>query len=796
MKIKTLIIVSLLFAFGQVTWAQTRSLDYTEGFENGVPAGWDFYPDHWQINLGSHGHATANYFYTYNKLGHVNYLVSPELLGAESEVYVDFWYSTLYGSPSQGVTKFKVGYAMDSNFDPATIPYGDEILVSQEGGYANWYTWENYQGAVPSGVKHIVIRIEAVTGDEYGCSALAFDDFSFSTSGFVCEKPGNLAVVENGVTQNSIALQWEGGNDSYQLRYESCSLYYTFDTGGEGWTTIDADGDSQNWIWDSYEKRFYSRSKQQDYPYDPMDPDNYLVSPQIQLGGVISFYAQGASISDHFGVAVSTTGNDNAEYFVETIMEWNASEFGKRYTVDLSAYSGTGYVAIRHFGCAGDEDQSILNVDDIAFLSPDWTMVSEITDTSYTMSDLLPGTNYAIQLRGVCGEGNSDWSDLLLVSTHSVFNKSITGYGNSDGGYYLIASPLDGNITPSAGNGLLTSVYDLYEFDQSQDLEWRNYETSSFDLVNGRGYLYASKADTELSFIGYPYSGDGVVNLDYIVGAQFVGWNLIGNPFSTAANLSQPYYRLNSDGSGLNTSTESTSVAAMEGVFVQATAINQWVTFAAVTNGKGDVIEPQVVPQVNIMVEHNHGNVLDNAIIRFDEGNTLEKFSFRQGSTKIYIPQDGKDYAVVNACTAVDEMPVNFKAERSGNYTISVEVENVELGYLHLIDNLTGADINLLATPSYTFNAQITDYASRFKLVFASGSTVADDNFCFVNNGNLIVLGVEGEATLQVIDVMGRMLSSESFSGSYEKHLNVVPGVYMIRLINGNDVKVQKIIIK
>ena len=38
---------------------------------------------------------------------------------------------------------------------------------------------------------------------------------------------------------------------------------------------------------------------------------------------------------------------------------------------------------------------------------------------------------------------------------------------------------------------------------------------------------------------------------------------------------------------------------------------------------------------------------------------------------------------------------------------------------LHLIDNLTGKDINLLETPEYSFDAKATDNASRFKLVFA-----------------------------------------------------------------------------
>jgi len=108
---------------------------------------------------------------------------------------------------------------------------------------------------------------------------------------------------------------------------------------------------------------------------------------------------------------------------------------------------------------------------------------------------------------------------------------------------------------------------------------------------------------------------------------------------------------------------------------------------------------------------------------------------------------------------------------------------------------MTGADVDLLANPSYTFNAKTTDYASRFKLVFATGNNSNDDNFAFMSNGNLVINN-EGKATVQVIDVTGRILSSESINGSASINIDAAAGVYMIRLINGNDVKVQKMVVR
>ena len=118
------------------------------------------------------------------------------------------------------------------------------------------------------------------------------------------------------------------------------------------------------------------------------------------------------------------------------------------------------------------------------------------------------------------------------------------------------------------------------------------------------------------------------------------------------------------------------------------------------------------------------------------------------------------------------------------------------MNYLHLIDNLTGADVNLMATPEYTFNANTTDYASRFRLVFsAKDASTGSESFAFISNGQLIVTGITDNSVLQIIDITGRVLSSRNASN----HINIdglTPGVYVLRLINGENLKTQKIVVK
>ena len=175
-------------------------------------------------------------------------------------------------------------------------------------------------------------------------------------------------------------------------------MTYDFEDGTmQGWTSVDADGDGYGWYMGSEIMTGQTGNNgsndfvlsQSYYGGLVLYPDNYLVSPQVALGGIVTFYAcaQDASYAaEHFGLAVSTT-NTNPSSFT-TVQEWTmtakgVSDGGKpvkgsrsgraqgnwyQYTVDLSAYAGqTGYVAIRHFNCS---DMFYLNVDDITIGEP------------------------------------------------------------------------------------------------------------------------------------------------------------------------------------------------------------------------------------------------------------------------------------------------------------------------------------------------------------------------------------------------------------------------------------------
>ncbi|MBR4148239.1 MAG: T9SS type A sorting domain-containing protein [Bacteroidales bacterium] len=427
-----------------------------------------------------------------------------------------------------------------------------------------------------------------------------------------------------------------------------------------------------------------------------------------------------------------------------------------------------------------------------------FVMYNHETGTTYTDCSILylneggELTSYEI----VTGEDYFDQWDLVDYGPVLNFTspattgitKEIEAY-TEEGGYYLIASPV-GTITADVVENLLSNTYDLYAFDQTEDLEWRNYKNENFDLEVGKGYLYANSGTDDgqsvtLTFPGEAYNGEGEVPLVLDNNAELAGWNLIGNPFNQNATLAdgRDFYVMNGDGSEIIAAEESV-IAPMEGIFVIATEEGESVTFVPdETKGRS----------ANIALNLSNGrNVIDRAIVRFGQDKQLPKFQMKENSTKVYIQQNGRDYAVVSS-EAQGEMPVSFKASKNGTYNISFN-SDVEFSYLHLIDNLTGNDVNLLDNPSYSFDANISDYANRFRLVFSTG-TASDDNFAFYNDGNIIV-NSNGSAILNVIDVLGRTISSQNINGTQNVSVNATSGVYTIQLIQGENVKTQKIVVE
>jgi len=316
-----------------------------------------------------------------------------------------------------------------------------------------------------------------------------------STYSFNASATNSGAYVAN-FTLNSYTVSIapnpiEGGTVAFASKEGGEELTYDFEDGWQGWTTFQGNTTSPNSWMHNTDYPTTNNDFTTGYGYNSSNgfmlsesyisgtssgsgtavtPDNYLVSPQVRLGGSISFYAGARNTSycaEKFSVMVSTTGNTNADSFT-TVGTWtlSLSEVGYNstpYTVDLSAYSGMGYIAIRHFDCY---DQWFLAVDNITIVEGtiddgsasgtfnygtsctvtatpnanyhfvNWTEngTAVSTEASYTFTvtsgrDLV--ANFSAQQPSLVGDVNEDGvisiDDVSVLLSHVLGNISLTG---------------------------------------------------------------------------------------------------------------------------------------------------------------------------------------------------------------------------------------------------------------------------------------------------------------------------------------------------------------------------------
>ena len=382
----------------------------------------------------------------------------------------------------------------------------------------------------------------------------------------------------------------------------------------------------------------------------------------------------------------------------------------------------------------------------------------------------------------------------------TTLQKTITAYTTNNDSWYLIGYSFAGNGAIDEMDNLLDNDYDLYYYDEPTHY-WRNYENTANNITEleaARGYLYANNETITIGLKGTLETANAMVNvpLSYTSTAgSLKGFNLVGNPFAhnvtsfTGSNVADEVYRMNNTRTDLmvDNISDNNPLKPGEGFFVKATGNNASITFNG--SAKNDMTNTDC-----IKLEISENNQLVDRLIMKREGKPLEKLTLHENGTKIFAMHDHQEMAVVPI--EGNELDICFEAAKNGIYTIALNTDNTSLRYLHLIDNMTGNDVNLLQTPSYNFVAMTTDVVNRFKLVFVCGDT-NDDNepFAFISNGNIIITADVADATLQVIDVMGRILVCRDARSCVSTN-GMTPGTYLLRLISRDKVMTQKIVIR
>ena len=387
--------------------------------------------------------------------------------------------------------------------------------------------------------------------------------------------------------------------------------------------------------------------------------------------------------------------------------------------------------------------------------------------------------------------------------------KKIVAYDDEVKMWDIIASPVIENVMPSLENGFLTdpaSGYALMAFNE-QNHSWIDFKESAFPIVSGKGYLYANALDTTLLLTG-TLTGSGApveVNLDYhSSNGTLAGCNLVGNPLPCNAYTDRSYYLLNDAGTTLLPVMASSAmpVAPCTGMFVKADGVGETVAFSRVspqtTHNRGSI-------EITVVKPDAPNVVLDQILVSFNEDDNLGKLAYNPDNPNLYFTEGTRTLAIISVDSA-DVVPFRFKAVENGSFMLKVTPRDLDISFLHLSDNASGANIDLLDQPEYTFAALTSDYASRFKLILdphygieEDGPSTGSGAFAYYANGEIIINDVETchGASLQIIDMMGRVVVTHVGDAiNRVSTIGLAKGVYVLRLNTIHGVRTQKMVIE
>ncbi len=252
------------------------------------------------------------------------------------------------------------------------------------------------------------------------------------------EIPTELAV-EPATTAADVS--WNAGeyNESCNLRYRQyvpTGMTWDFEEESdiEGWSSYDADGDGYTWYLytDAVTFGTFLTSASWDMYAGALSPDNWIISPEIPMGGTLSMNIWGQDLrfpAEHFAVYLYV-GDDlqSMDQFVAISDELVSTEDANAlYEFDLSEYEGVGRFAVRHFNIY---DEFRINLDNVTVSFPgvepfEWINVENVT-SPYPLFDLTPETAYEVQVQGVTELGESEWSKSAFFTTLTDGSTAIT----------------------------------------------------------------------------------------------------------------------------------------------------------------------------------------------------------------------------------------------------------------------------------------------------------------------------------------------------------------------------------
>jgi hypothetical protein len=424
----------------------------SEGFENSI--------DNWTLrdcsnntgrkNNRQRSHSGYCYFEFASSDGSSDqYLISPELPGIPEETTLEFYRRSSTGRSSIRIgtssntnamenfvwgsyINFSDGWSQYSQKIPAGTKYVcwqymadnqnavrlDDILIYYHASreWINLSTTENsvtFTGLTPYLTYNY--QVQSVVGNETSeWTTLA----SFTTPGKSLEFKD---VAVNDITSTTATISWTGMSESYNVRHRQTNLEGDvlltegFENGLNGWTRENYG----NWtnVFSGTALPIHSGTSVFRFCYYKdgarMTTPQYLLSPEltdVPGDAMLEFWYSNCDINtESFNVGTSSTGTAVDDFTFGP----DVSVSGQHWCFYKQAIpAGTKYVCLKY-----TSNKYNLVIDDIRIYTKEaWKTIST-TESTVTITDLLPETEYEYQVQSVVGDNTSDWTAIATFTT-------------------------------------------------------------------------------------------------------------------------------------------------------------------------------------------------------------------------------------------------------------------------------------------------------------------------------------------------------------------------------------------
>ena len=469
------------------------------------------------------------------------------------------------------------------------------------------------------------------------------------------------------------------------------------------------------------------------------------------------------------------------------------------------------------------------------------------TITASTLNILNDGTT--------AGTGTLKDVGGTLTATNTNVSQFLTGGRN-----WYLSSP----VTGATGSGVLTTstattapaYFAWYDETKGSATGWT---TESSTLLPAKGYVAVYKAsqnatpstDGTITFSGTLNTGTKSVDLTSS-SADYIGYNLVGNPFPAYLNISSLssnsnvvssyWYRTYASGgyvfdsenlpSGLGTSLSGLQmtgkVPPLQAFWLKANNATT-LSFSSAncvhqdnSNNKFRAPSTASATQQVLRLQVSNGTTSDEAIIysnaaalnSYDAYDTPKISNNNASIPEIYTTVNGQNLVIngLNNIPLDTELPLGFSTGQQNTFSIKAsELNNFVAGTRVILKDYLDSNNPVIADlsdgSSYVFSSGVSsNNTSRFALIFkapsiTTGINPTDNSSFWIStnaNGQIMLNGTpNAETSVAVYNAIGQRMVAKNLSSTINVlDTRLVPGVYTIVLKSPGKTATTKVIIK